>query len=144
MSRYLLDVNVLLSIAWEDLEDHEKVLGWFESLGQQSFASCGITQSGFIRISLNASFRPQVVPIGAAMELLATLTSNPGHTFWPLDIGIGKATKFCIDRLSGSRQITDAYLLGLAIANDGVLVTLDQAIPRLAGKAFASHVLLLK
>ncbi len=144
MSRYLFDVNILLGIVWEDQQAHPTVFRWFKETGQHCFATCGITQSGFVRISSSVRLSPNPVPIKAALDLLTKLTDVPGHAFWPVNIGIREATASFVDKLFGPLQLTDAYLLGLAIANDGTLVTRDRAIPQLAGKTFAKHVLLLE
>jgi hypothetical protein len=79
-----------------------------------------------------------------ALEILTQLTHATGHVFWPLDSSLPEATAFCADKLFGPSQLTDAYLLGLAIAKTGTLVTLDRGIVQLAGAAYANHVLLLK
>ena len=63
--------------------------------------------------------------------------------FWPLDLPVQDATLFCKDRLFGPGQLTDAYLLGLAISKDEVFVTLDRAVVQLAGQSLIKHVLLL-
>jgi predicted nucleic acid-binding protein len=78
-----------------------------------------------------------------ALEVLTQITQAPGHVFWPLDIPMREATAFCADRLFGPNQLTDAYLLGMAIAKDRTLVTLDQGIAQLAGPSFAEHLLVL-
>ncbi|WP_263354475.1 TA system VapC family ribonuclease toxin [Acidicapsa acidisoli] len=144
MTPFLLDINVLLGIAWQDQQSHTTVFPWFKSTGRQNFATCAISQSGFVRISSSVQFRPNPVSIKEAFQALTTLIEMPGHTFWPIDIGILEATASFADKLFGPLQLTDAYLLGLAITNGGTLVTRDRAIPQLAGKAFAKHVLLLK
>jgi toxin-antitoxin system PIN domain toxin len=144
LTRYLLDVNILLGIAWEDQQAHASVFAWFRETGRHSFATCGITQSGFVRISASAKFKLNPATMKEALQALHVLTEMKGHAFWPIEIGIREATALFVDKLFGPLQLTDAYLLGLAIANDGTLVTRDRAIPQLAGKAFAKHVLLLE
>jgi toxin-antitoxin system PIN domain toxin len=144
LTPYLLDINVLLGIAWEDQQAHSTVFPWFQETGRHSYATCGISQSGFVRISASARFRSNPVSIKEALKVLSTFAEMPGHAFWPLEIGIRDATAPFVDKLFGPLQLTDAYLLGLAIANGGTLVTRDRAIPQLAGKTFAKHVLLLK
>ena len=144
MTRYLLDINILLGIAWEDQQAHATVFSWFSELGRHSFATCAITQSGFVRISASAKFRPDPVSIREALQAMDMLIEMPGHLFWPIDIGLREATASFVDKLFGPLQLTDAYLLGIAIANDGVLVTRDRAIPQLAGKPLAKHILLLE
>lgn len=144
MTRYLLDVNILLGLFWEDHQFHKLVLHWFNEHGQHSFATCGLTQSGFVRLSSNPQYSKRSVSVNDALHLLSVLTEKAGHVFWPLEIGIRETTEPLVSNLFGHKQVTEAYLLGLAIRQDGTLVTLDRAIPQLAGKAFAQHVLLLK
>jgi uncharacterized protein len=143
LSRYLLDVNILLSLAWEDLESHSKVLRWFVETGQHSFATCPLVQAGFVRISASPRVLPKPASMRAALDILTQITQGPGHVFWPLDIPMREATAFCADRLFGPNQLTDAYLLGLALAKDGTLVTLDRGIAQLAGAGFAGNLLVL-
>jgi predicted nucleic acid-binding protein len=78
-----------------------------------------------------------------ARELLDHFTQMKGHSFWPERIGFNKATEPVRARIHGYRQVTDAYLLGLAIHEKGTLVTLDKSIRHLAGNEFAKHVLLI-
>lgn len=144
MNRYLLDVNILLALFWEDHQSHDLVLGWFKETGKHSFATCGITQSGFVRLSANPQYSNKAVSVPEGIEILSTITDLPGHTFWPVDIGIREATARFVRGLYGHRQVTDAYLLGLAIHHDGKLVTLDRGFHLLAGAASSEHVLQLE
>ena len=143
MTRYLLDVNILLGIVWADQQAHATVFAWFQKSGRYRFATCGITQSGFVRISANAKFRANPVSIKEALQAINTFTEMQGHAFWPTEIGIREATAAFVDKLFGPLQLTDAYLLGLAVANDGVLVTRNRGIAQLAGKTYAKHLLVL-
>ena len=143
MTPYLLDVNVLLSLTWEDLENHSKVERWFLEDGQHSFATCPLTQAGFVRISSSPRVLPKPASMRDSMEILTQLTQAKGHIFWPLDCALQEATAFCADKLFGPSQLPDAYLLGLAIAKGGILVTLDRGITQLAGTTYAGHILLL-
>lgn len=143
MTPYLLDVNVLLTLNWSDLQHYSKVKRWFVQTGQHSFATCSLTQAGFARISSSSRPLPNPATLPRALEILAELTQMPGHIFWLMDSPLREATAFCANKLSGPGQLTDAYLLGLAIAKGGTLVTLDRGILHLAGIAYAKHVLLL-
>lgn len=78
-----------------------------------------------------------------AMEALSLLTRRPGHRFWPAIDDWSTLSAPFAERLSGHQQVTDACLLGLAVREDGVLVTMDKAIRHLAGSKYAGHVLLL-
>ena len=75
-----------------------------------------------------------------ASEALVQFTHQPGHTYWPDDPAYLDATQTILGRMQGYRQITDAYLLGLAIHNKGKLATLDRGIRHLAGREFAASV----
>lgn len=63
--------------------------------------------------------------------MLQRLTALPGHRFWKDDVSVTKASPFRSLSLVGHRQVTDAYLLALARANEGKLATLDRGIPSL-------------
>jgi hypothetical protein len=79
-----------------------------------------------------------------ASEVLAALTDHPGYRFWPMvDDWTTLAAPF-IEQVFGHQQITDAYLLGLAIKEDGILVTMDRAIQYMAGAKYRKNVLLLE
>jgi predicted nucleic acid-binding protein len=84
-----------------------------------------------VRISSNPAFTVQAVTPGQAVALLARLIAMPGHRFWPDDLGMPEA---CPPDgfLATHRQVTDAYLLALAVSHDGVLATLDRGIRPLA------------
>lgn len=77
-------------------------------------------------------------------ELLRGLTQRPGHRFWPIDITFAEAVQPFQERVFGHRQITDAYLLGLAIKHKGRLVTIDRGIQALAGPEFAKYLMVLE
>lgn len=143
MIPYLLDVNLLLNLAWIDLKSHSKATRWFLAAGKQSFATCPLTQTGFVRISSGPRILPKPAKIREAMEILRQLTEEQGHVFWPHETPLRESTAFCVDKLFGPGQLTDAYLLGLAIAKGGTLVTLDRGIQHLAGATYAKHVLVL-
>ena len=97
------------------------------------FRTCPITQTGFVRISSNASFSAHAVSPIEAVAVLARIVALPGHEFWADDLPVMEALAG-YPPLTGHRQITDAYLLSLAANNDGVLASLDRGIGRLAGK----------
>ena len=71
---------------------------------------------------------------------IANLASLPGHTYWPMDIPYLQATEPFEQRMHGHRQVTDAFLLGVAVHHGGKLATLDRAITHLAGSEFADSV----
>lgn len=89
-----------------------------------------MTQAAFIRISANPKIIPEAVTPQNAIDLLDEMTALAGHVFWPDDAPYSRKHLPC-DLLLGHRQVTDAYLLGLAIRRKGRLVTLDDGIAAL-------------
>lgn len=143
MSRYLLDVNILAALHWPRHIQHQRVMTWFRGSGEKAFSTCALTQAGFLRIMSNPVFLKEKIKLSEARQLLGDLTRLKGHTLWPINIDFLEATKPFHEKMQGHRQVTDAYLLGLAIHEKGTLVTLDKAIRHLAGDEFAKHILLI-
>jgi len=125
--RALLDVNVLLALFDPDHPHHAAADLWRTEAYAEGWASCPLTQNGFIRIISARSYR-RPLPIGEAIQLLQWQLVKPGHVFWPDDISLGDPTLFDHGHLLGPNQITDAFLLALAVKNGGRLVTFDQSI----------------
>lgn len=134
--RALLDVNVLVALLDADHADHRRARAWLESEIGSGWSSCAITQNGFVRVVSQPRY-PSPVPVAAAIDRLARATAGEHHAFWPCDVSL--LDPRAIDRrlLHGPRQVTDAYLLALAVAHGGRFVTFDGAIP-LAAVAGAS------
>ncbi len=133
MKPYLLDVNLLIALAWPSHVHYSAAQKWFAKERGSGFRTCPLTQIGFVRISSNPKFTVEAVSPREAMALLERVTSLPEHKFWPSDLGlldaIGK-----LEPIIGHRQITAAYLLALARARKGILATLDRGILALAGE----------
>jgi uncharacterized protein len=139
---YLLDVNVLIALTEEEHEHHDLVMKWFEATGHKKWGICPFTETGFLRITSNP--RIGFHTLEEASDLLARVATFPGYRFWPVSRGWTALTAPFSTRLFGHQQVTDAYLLGLAIHANGILVTLDKAIQYLAGAEHSRHVLLLE
>jgi len=114
---------------------------WFERDGETNWATCLLTEAGFIRVMANP--RAGGYDVAQATQILAILTRRPGHRFWAMGEGWSALSAPFAVRLFGHQQVTDACLLGLAVREDGVLVTMDKAIVYLAGAKNAGNVLLL-
>ena len=125
--RALLDINVLLALLDRDHVLHEQSRQWFERQIHGGWASCAVTQNGFIRILSQPGY-PSPVSTGKAIRLLATAMSAARHEYWHSDVSILDETIFDHSRIHGPRQLTDVYLLGLATHHGGRLVTFDQTI----------------
>lgn len=128
MNTYLLDVNVLIALAWPNHVHHTIARHWFQRRAKQAWATCPITQCGFVKISSNPSIIRDAVNPADALALLKQMTGHPGHRFWMDEITLGSPDFAFPGLLAGHRQITDAYLLSLAIRKKGILATLDQGL----------------
>jgi uncharacterized protein len=127
VSGSLPDVNVLVALAWPNHVHHVAANRWFESLGDQAWATCPITQSGFIRVSANPRIVDSAVSPSEAQEVLRGLTKLGTHQFWADEVDF-TSPDVSMRLVMGYRQVTDAYLLALVTSRDGKLVTLDRAI----------------
>ena len=130
MPVHLLDMNVLLAFGWKTHVHHAVVSNWMARF-QDSWATCPLTQCGFVRISSNPKYAQTPLSVPQAFEFLREITNHPSHIFWPDSADVRKLA-ISTNILRGHKQITDAYLLSLAIQNAGRLVTLDQGIASLA------------
>ena len=128
---FLLDLNLLLALAWPSHVHHELAHGWFEGERSPRWATCPLTQLGFIRLSSNPAFTTDAVAPGAALAMLRAMAAMDGHEFWPNEIDcVGRGFGGHL-RIAGHRQVTDAYLFSLARARSGCLATLDRRMRRL-------------
>ncbi|MFV1858571.1 MAG: TA system VapC family ribonuclease toxin [Anaerolineales bacterium] len=137
MSTYLLDVNVLLALGDPMHVHHEAAHTWFADRGAQAWATCPLTENGFVRIASHPSYPNRPGDVSAALGLLDRLCQAEGHRFWTQDISIRGILRS--DIVISHSHVTDVYLLGLAIHMKGVLATLDQRLPadRVEGGAAA-------
>jgi toxin-antitoxin system PIN domain toxin len=129
--RALLDVNVLIALLDAGHVHHAAAGRWLDSHladgPAAGWASCPLTQNGCLRILSNRAYpRPQ--PVAAVGGRLAEAAATPHHAFWPDDLSVLEPARFTHERWLDSRQITDAYLLALAVHRGGVFVTLDRGI----------------
>lgn len=127
MITYLLDVNLLLALSDPMHVHHEAAHRWFAEEGQQSWATCPITENGFVRIASHPNYPNRPGDVVAVLAILRLLGEAHGHQFWTDDVSI-------LDILEPGAiithaQITDVYLVGLAVHRKGRLATLDQRIP---------------
>lgn len=128
MSRALLDVNVLLALLDADHVDHARARRWLASAIGSGWASCALTQNGFVRIVSQPRY-PSPVPVATAVDRLRRATSTAHHELWAGDLSLTDPEVFDPSRLHGPRQVTDAYLLALAVSRGGRLVTFDRNVP---------------
>ncbi len=125
--RALLDVNVLIALLDAGHIHHELAMSWLEGEVRHGWASCPITQNGCIRIMSQPNY-PAVLPVSQVAERLAEASASADHVFWPADVNLLGNGVVEWQRMLGHRQVTDAYLLALAVRHGGRLVTLDRRI----------------
>ncbi len=140
-ARYLLDVNVFLALVSENHAHHQLVTAWFNQQ-RLNWAICSFTEAGFLRHATAPG--PGQITVTEATAVLAGMTQHPGYRYVAVSADWQTLCRPFFQRLYGTRQVTDAYLLGLAVREDLVLATMDKAILHLAGDEYARHVLLLK
>lgn len=127
--RALLDVNVLIALFDAAHQHHERAHQWFEENMAHGWASCPLTENGVVRILSNPRYSPEFHrPVAEIVEDLQTAIAQTNHHFWPDDLSLCDRTLFSAGRIQGHRQITDTYLLALAVSRGGRLVTLDAGI----------------
>lgn len=131
MNGYLLDTNLLIAMLWPSHEKHDLAMKWFARHRAKGWATCPFTQAGFVRIVSNPAFSRDAVQPREAIQVLSANTAAKDHAFWSDDLPVFEAVAFTGVRLLGHQQVTDAYLLGLAIRRGGALATLDQRIAAL-------------
>jgi toxin-antitoxin system PIN domain toxin len=132
--KLLLDVNVLVALLWPDHEAYDRAQEWFGRKARSGWATCPFTQAGFVRIVSNPSFSAHAVTPTEATRLLTENLEFPGHTFWKDEITFAEAVQPFQLRLKGHQQVSDAYLLGLAMHQRGKLATFDKKIGALLSK----------
>ena len=127
--RSLLDVNVLIALLDADHALHKSAIQWFEVHARDGWASCPITQNGCVRIMSHPGY-PNALPVQAVIRRLAEAAENKLHAFWPDDASLLDPQVANAERIHGPRQLTDLYLLALAVRHRGRFVTFDQSVPR--------------
>jgi len=125
---FLLDVNILIAMAWPTHRDHEKVLEWLARHAREGWATCPLTQTSFVRILSNPAFSANALTPTDALTVLQANLAHPAHRFWADEVSLIDSLKLSIQKLIGYQQVTDAYLLGLAIHKKGKFVTMDRGV----------------
>lgn len=125
--RALLDVNVLVALLDGSHVHHRTATAWLAAHAKFGWASCPLTQNSCLRILSLPSY-PNPQPTASVAQRLGHAVADASHAFWPDAFSLLEAERIRWDRVLSSRQITDAYLLALATAHGGRLVTFDRGI----------------
>jgi len=129
---FLLDVNVLVALFWRSHIHFRTANRWLMENRHAGFRTCPITQAGFVRITSNPRYSADRMTVAEAQGALHSLLIQPEHEFWPDSLPLADAIEHS-GPISGHQQITDAYLVALAIANGGTLATFDRVALSLTG-----------
>ena len=129
----LLDVNVLVALAWPNHVHHRAARTWFHGHHRRGWATTPITESGFVRVSSNRAVIPTTTTPTIAVEVLAAMTALDGHQFWADDLSGVTGGFGDVMLVRSHREVTDAHLLALAEARGGRLLTFDTRTTRLLG-----------
>ena len=128
MGAFLLDANVLIALAWPEHVFHKMVGRWFVRHSAAGWATCPFTQAAFVRVMSNPAFSVNALTPENALRVLESNLLLPDHHFWTDSISVPEALRSIKGQFKGHRQVTDGYLLGLAIHHKGRVATLDRGI----------------
>ena len=130
MSRVaLLDVNLLVALFDPDHVHHDLAHDWFADHQAEGWATCAVTENGFVRVLGNPSYGAAVSRPTELVERLRLFCASPHHAFWPEAVSLRDKKIFNAALIRGHRQVSDVYLLGLARKMGGCLATFDRTIP---------------
>jgi uncharacterized protein len=125
----LLDVNVLVALFSPDHIHHDVAHDWFAEHSADGWATCPITENGFLRVLGNPKVVANAERPSVLAAMLAKFRTSQDHVFWPDAVSLCDQKLFNRSFLVGPRQLTDVYLLGLSKKMGGTLATFDRAIP---------------
>jgi len=124
----LLDVSVLVALFDSGHKDHQAAHDWFQDYRRNGWATCPLTENGFLRLATSPTFaNPPHRAIDIASRL-ARLRGSGHHQFWPAALSLTDDRIFNLSFVRGHRQLTDVYLLGVAKTQGGTLATFDRSI----------------
>ena len=126
----LLDVNALISLLDTNHTHHAAITGWLGQI-EDRWASCPITQNGYVRIVTGEGY-PNRLSISQAIGTLSQAVSTPDHEFLSDDISLLDQELVAHQHIQGHRQLTDIYLFALSVSHGARFVTLDTGVPRVA------------
>jgi toxin-antitoxin system PIN domain toxin len=125
----LLDVNVLIALFDADHIHHDLAHDWFADEGSKAWATCSVTENGFLRVLSNPAYHRADLRLATLVPLLRRFCAHKGHHAWNDSVSLRNRELFDVALIKGHRQLTDVYLMGLAHHMGGRLATFDQTIP---------------
>lgn len=127
MTAYLLDVNILLALSDPMHVHHDLAHRWFVRKGMPAWATCPITENGFVRVASHPGYPNRPGDVSTVLAILRRLCAADGHQFWSDDVSLRDVLR--PGAVIMPAHVTDVYLLGLAAQKRGWLATLDGRIP---------------
>jgi toxin-antitoxin system PIN domain toxin len=124
----LLDVNVLIALIDPAHEFHSPAHLWFQRNRKHGWATCPLTENGCLRILSKPGYPFPGLTVARVRDIMTELVAAEGHRFWPDSVSILEAKRFDLSA-AVPKNLTDLYLLRLAIASRGRLITFDRTIP---------------
>lgn len=124
----LLDVNVLIALFDPDHVHHQPAHDWFAGNRQSGWATCPLTENGLVRILSNPAYSGRQTTVRDAVARLTAFRASGDHDLWPDTVTLCEEGRFDFTHVSGHRQLTDVYLLALAVERGGRLATFDHRI----------------
>jgi hypothetical protein len=125
----LLDVNLLIALFDPDHIHHELAHDWFADHRAEGWATCPVTENGFVRVLASPAYGSAIARPAELIERLRQFCASAHHVFWPDAVSMGDPRVFNAAFIRGHRQLTDVYLLGVATKAGGRLATFDRTIP---------------
>ena len=138
----MLDVNVLVALILEGHRDHGVVTRWFADIGQAAWGTCVMTEAALLKVMTNPQAGRQTMEV--SRETLAIIGRHPSHRLWRITESCDALTAPLAEHLFGHKQVLDAMLLGLAVSQNGVLVTMDPGMRHFAGARYRQNLLVLE
>lgn len=130
---FLLDINVLLALAWPNHQFHQRAHSWFSRHGKAAWGTCAVTQLGFVRLSSNPAFTPLAKTPREAADLLMAMTQREGHFFLDSQPSlVTEPLREQFTKITGHKQITDAYLIAICQVHRCKLATFDHKLMAIA------------
>jgi uncharacterized protein len=126
---YLLDVNVLIALCDNFHAHYQQAHRWFTSVPNRQWATCPLTENGFMRITSSPSYPAGHGTLRMQRETLRQACTQSGHHFWPDNVSLRLDEIWSNAELAGPSHLTDLYLIALAAKHGGRLATFDQNIP---------------
>jgi uncharacterized protein len=139
-TRYLLDANVLIALAWPHHVHHRRAREWFATV--TAWATTPVTESALIRLSMTPAIAGRAVTMAEAVAVLTAVRAAPGHSFVEDRTSLSEPA-IDLSLVATGRQVTDVHLVNIAASSGCVLATLDRGIPAMLSSKDRGHVLVV-